>query len=94
MIQLSVSITIISSLLSGLIGVGVSILVFYKLERHKLKLDLARRLLGYRFDIKGDDFSCAMNEVIAVFAKGEGGQVFTGCCPNNLLKNAFLYPNP
>jgi hypothetical protein len=66
--QLPIYITIISSLLSGLIGVGVSIFVFYKLERHKLKLDLARRLLGYRFNITGDDFSCALNEVIAVFA--------------------------
>ena len=61
-------ITIVASLLSGLIGVGVSGWFFYKLERHKLKLDLARRLLGHRFSIPGDDFSCAMNEVIGVFA--------------------------
>ena len=66
--QLPISITIISSLLSGLVGIGVSIIVMYKLERHKLKLDLARRLLGSRYHIQGDDFSCAMNEVIAVFA--------------------------
>jgi hypothetical protein len=65
---LPISVTIISSLLSGLIGVGVSILVVYKLERHKLKLDLARRLLGNRFNIQGDDFSRALNEVLAVFA--------------------------
>lgn len=63
--------TIISSLISGLIGVAVSTWYFYKLERHKLKLDLARRLLGNRFSISGDAFSCAMNEVIAVFADSE-----------------------
>lgn len=60
--------TIISSLISGVIGVMVSMWYFYKLERHKLKLDLARRLLGNRFSISGDEFSRAMNEVIGVFA--------------------------
>ena len=64
----SILVTIIASLISGLVGVGVSFWLFYKLERHKLKLDLARRLLGHRFSITGDNFSCAMNEVIAVFA--------------------------
>ncbi len=44
---------------------------FYKLERHKLKLDLARRLFGNRFSVSGDSFSCAVNEVIVVFADSE-----------------------
>ncbi len=61
-------VTVASSLLSGIVGVGVSSWVFYRLERHRLKLDLARRLLGHRFSIRGDQFTCAMNEVIAVFA--------------------------
>ena len=77
----AIIVTIISSLISGLIGVGVASLVFYKLERHKLKLDLARRLLGYRFHIQGDNFSCAVNEVIAVFADK----------PEVLLKMGRLY---
>lgn len=64
----AIIVAVLSSLVSGLIGVGVSACFFYRLERHKLKLDLARRLLGHRFSITGDNFSCAMNEVIAVFA--------------------------
>lgn len=64
----AIIVAMISSLISGLIGVGISASFFYKLERHKLKLNLARRLLGHRFSITGDNFSCAMNEVIAVFA--------------------------
>ena len=64
-------ITVVSSLISGLIGVFVSTWYFYKLERHKMKLDLARRLLGNRFSIRGDAFSCAVNEVIAVFADSD-----------------------
>lgn len=63
-----IAVTIVSSLLSGIVGVGVSSWVFYKLERHRLKLDLARRLLGHRFSICGDQFTCALNEVLAVFA--------------------------
>lgn len=61
-------VTVVSSLLSGIVGVGVSSWVFYRLEHHRLKLDLARRLLGHRFSIRGDQFTCAMNEVLAVFA--------------------------
>ncbi len=67
----AVLITIVSSLLSGIIGASLSVWLFYKLERHKLKLDLARRLLGNRFSITGDAFSCAMNEVIAVYADSD-----------------------
>jgi hypothetical protein len=64
----AIVVTVISSLISGIVGVVVSTWYFYRLERHKQKLDLARRLLGNRFSISGDAFSCAMNEVIAVFA--------------------------
>lgn len=67
----AIIITVLSSLISGIVGVVVSMWYFYKLERHKLKLDLARRLLGNRYSISGDAFSCAMNEVIAVFADSE-----------------------
>lgn len=64
----NIAITIIASLLSGIIGVAASSCFFYKLERRKLKFDLAKRLLGYRFSISGDEFSCAMNQVIAIFS--------------------------
>jgi hypothetical protein len=69
MTLVSILVTLVASLMSGLAGAGISLWFFYyKLERRKLKLDLTRRLLGYRFSIKGDGFSCAMNEVIAVFS--------------------------
>lgn len=60
--------TVFVSLFSGIVGGVVSYFCFYKLERRKLKFDLARRLLGSRYDIRGDAFSFAINEVIAVFA--------------------------
>lgn len=64
----TIATTIIASLLSGIIGIAASSYFVYRLERRKLKFDLAKRLLGYRFSIKGDEFSCAMNQVIAVFS--------------------------
>lgn len=67
----AILITVVSSLVSGIVGAALSVWYFYKLERHKLKLDLARRILGHRFSISGDPFSCAMNEVIAVFADSD-----------------------
>lgn len=63
-----VLVTIISSLISGLVGVFVSAYYFTRLEKHKMKMDTARRLLGHRYDISGAQFSAAMNEVFIIFA--------------------------
>lgn len=63
-----IMLTIGASLLSGLIGVGVSACFFARLERRKLKVDTARRLLGSRFNIEGAEFQQAMNEVTVVFS--------------------------
>lgn len=60
--------TVVTSLLSGLIGVVISACFFSRLERRKLKIDTARRLLGSRFNIEGIEFQQAMNEVTVVFA--------------------------
>lgn len=43
----AIVVSLVAFLLSGMIGVAVPFWFFYKLERHKLKLDLARRLLGH-----------------------------------------------
>lgn len=60
--------TLAASLLSGLVGIAVSACFFARLERRKLKVDTARRLLGSRFNIEGPEFQQAMNEVTVVFA--------------------------
>ena len=67
----AILITLVSSLISGLIGVAIAAWFFYRIERYKLKLDLARRLFGYRHSITGEGFSTAMNEVFVVFAGEE-----------------------
>lgn len=67
----AILITLVSSLISGLIGVTIAAWFFYRIERYKLKLDLARRLFGCRHSIVGDGFSTAMNEVFVIFAGEE-----------------------
>ena len=64
----AILVTLIASLLSGLIGVAVSAYFFTRLERRKLKVDTARRLIGNRHNIEGHDFQQAMNEVMIVFS--------------------------
>ena len=67
----AILVTLVSSVISGLAGVAIAAWFFYRIERYKLKLDLARRLFGYRHSIMGEGFSTAMNEVFVVFAGEE-----------------------
>lgn len=64
----AIFVTLIASLLSGLIGVAISAYFFGSLERKKLKIDTARRLIGNRHNIEGEEFQQAMNEVMIVFS--------------------------
>jgi hypothetical protein len=63
-----VLITIISSLLSGLIGIFISSWFYAHQERKRLKTDTARRLLGFRFNLTGEGFVQALNEAFIVFS--------------------------
>jgi uncharacterized protein DUF6680 len=60
-------ITVISSLASGIVGVIASLLYTRYYEKRKMKLDTLKRFVANRFDLKGDEFSRALNEVFVVF---------------------------
>lgn len=60
-------ITISASLLSGILGSILSLIYMNRMEKRKLKIDLTKQLLGHRFSIQGEQFSSAMNQVIAIF---------------------------
>lgn len=60
-------ITIFASLLSGILGSILSLIYMNRMEKRKLKINLTRQLLGHRFSIQGEQFSSAMNQVIAIF---------------------------
>ena len=59
--------TIVSSILSGIVGVIISTYYYKKSEQRRIKVDTAKRLFANRFDITGDEFSRALNEVFVVF---------------------------
>lgn len=58
---------IISSLLSGLIGVIVSNKYYHKNEIRREKLQVFQQLLGNRHDLKEQNFTEALNKILVVF---------------------------
>ena len=64
---MDVLITVASSLLSGLLGVIVSTIYYRRYEKRKTKIDTLTRFVGNRYDLKGAEFSRALNEVFVVF---------------------------
>jgi hypothetical protein len=63
----AVVLTVIASLLSGLVGSVATIFFVGRIESRKLKIDTLRRLLGNRSDLASREFVCAANEVLVVF---------------------------
>jgi hypothetical protein len=59
--------TLAAAFVSGALGVGISTWYYRRHQRRCDKLDTLTRLLGYRFDILGSEFSRALNEVFVVF---------------------------
>ena len=60
-------ITIIAAMISGLVGALLSTVVYLKRENRKFKVDTLKRFAANRFDLKGDEFSRALNEIYIVF---------------------------
>lgn len=58
---------LISSLLSGLLGVGISTWYHQRNEIRQTKLQVLQQLLGNRHDIKGQLFTEALNQVFIIF---------------------------
>ncbi|WP_221388488.1 DUF6680 family protein [Clostridium perfringens] len=58
---------IISSILSGILGVVISTYYHNRAEKRKWKLEILEQLLGNRYDIQGEKFTEAINSVFVVF---------------------------
>ncbi len=58
---------IISSLISGIVGVLISICYYRRYEKRKVRIDTVKRFFSNRYDLKGDEFSRALNEIYIVF---------------------------
>ena len=57
----------ISALLSGLLGIWISIEYYRRNEIRRAKLQVLQRLLGNRNDVKGQPFTEAINQIFVVF---------------------------
>ena len=64
-------ITIISSLISGVLGVFISSWFYARLEKKRMKTETARKLFANRHDMHGTGFHEAMNEIIIVFSDSQ-----------------------
>ncbi|MBU1291980.1 hypothetical protein KKH07_00605 [Patescibacteria group bacterium] len=60
-------IIIISSLISGIIGVIISIIYHRKYEQHKIKIDTLKNFVAYRYNTKSVEFMKTINEIFIVF---------------------------
>jgi len=52
---------------SGLLGVIISTIYYHRHEKYLMKLETLKEFAGNRYDIKGDLFSKALNEIAIVF---------------------------
>ena len=66
--SMNIWITIFSALLSGILGVGISTFYYRRHEARKIKLDTLTRVIANRYDLKGDEFSRALNEIFVIFS--------------------------
>lgn len=61
-------VTVVASLLSGLFGVLVSFKFYERLEKRKLKIETAIKLIGGRYDMGSYAFNTALNQIFVVYA--------------------------
>ena len=66
---MDITLIIISSLISGIIGVLISIFYHKRSDQKRTKMNVLRNFVGYRHDLKGDRFTKALNEIFVVFCK-------------------------
>lgn len=60
---------VLSLLSSSLAAALVSVVVYGKREKRRFKVDTLKRFAANRYDLRGDDFTRALNEIYVVFNK-------------------------
>lgn len=59
--------TITAAVISGVAGVVISTMYYRRYEKHKVKMETAKRFIGNRYDLRGEEFTRALNEVFIIF---------------------------
>lgn len=61
-------VALVASVISGgLMGALVSVIVYGKREKRQFKVDTLKRFAANRYDLRGEEFSRALNEIFVVF---------------------------
>jgi len=71
MTERDIAITIIASTLSGILSVIISTIYYRRHEKYRVKVDTLKKFVSNRFDLKGDEFTRALNEIFIVFNKSK-----------------------
>jgi len=64
-------VTVVSPLLSGLVGMIISTVYYRRYEKRRTKIDTFKRFFANRYDLRGDEFSRAINEIFVIFHDSE-----------------------
>jgi hypothetical protein len=62
-----VVLTITAAIVSGLLALGLSTWHMRRFEARKIKYDTLKKFAANRYDLKGDEFTRAINEIFIVF---------------------------
>lgn len=60
-------IVIAAAIISGILGVLISIIYHRRREKYQMKINTLKDFAGYRYDIKGENFTKALNEIFIIF---------------------------
>jgi hypothetical protein len=63
----AIIVMVASSLLSGIVAVIISTACYHRHEKRLIKIDTFKRFFSNRYDLKGDEFSRAINEIFVIF---------------------------
>jgi len=61
-------IVVIAAIISGLLGVIISLIYYRRHEKYQMKLKTLKDFTGYRYDLQSETFTRAMNEIFIVFS--------------------------
>ena len=61
-------IVILAAIISGLLGIAISITYYRRHEKYLSKLQTLKDFAGYRYDLRGEAFTRAINEIFIVFS--------------------------
>jgi len=64
-------VTVVSPLLSGLVGMIILTVYYRRYEKRRTKIDTFKRFFANRYDLRGDEFSRAINEIFVIFHDSE-----------------------